>query len=106
VNRVANVAEPDAADPVLRTLRPLMPAGVKRSEAMIRDEWAERPRSPGGRSALSRQHACALDPGQRWLAVQHVLDQGGQLVAVRAGRARRAPAGAVDRPGPWFDGPQ
>jgi len=86
VNRVANVAEAGAADPVLRVLRPLMPAGVKRGEVrrggrVIR--WVE----SGRGEPVVVLDAAAAEPGPlAWAGVMPLVAAHTRVVAYdRAG---------------------
>jgi pimeloyl-ACP methyl ester carboxylesterase len=86
VNRVANVAEPGTADPVLRALRPLMPAGVKRGEVR-RDGRVIRWVESGHGEPVVVLDAAAAEPGSlAWAAVMPLVAARTRVIAYdRAG---------------------
>jgi pimeloyl-ACP methyl ester carboxylesterase len=89
---LANVAETGAADPVLRALRPLMPAGVKRGEVR-RDgrviRWAE----SGRGEPVVVLDAAAAEPGPlAWAGVMPLVAAHTRVVAYdRAGNGDSDP---------------
>jgi pimeloyl-ACP methyl ester carboxylesterase len=86
VNRVASVAEPGTADPVLRALRPLMPAGVTRGEVR-RDGRVIRWVESGRGEPVVVLDAAAAEPGSlAWAAVMPLVAARTRVVAYdRAG---------------------
>ena len=85
MTRVASVAEPDA-DPVLRALRPLMPAGVKRGEVR-RDGRVIRWVESGRGEPVVVLDAAAAEPGSlAWAGVMPLVAARTRVVAYdRAG---------------------
>ena len=86
MTRVANVAEPGTADPVLRALRPLMPAGVQRGEVR-RDGRVIRWVESGHGEPVVVLDAAAAEPGSlAWAGVMPLVAARTRVIAYdRAG---------------------
>jgi len=104
VNRVANVAEPDGDDPVLRALRALMPAGVKRGEVR-RDGRVIRWVESGRGEPVVVLDAAAAEPGSlAWAGVMPLVAARTRVIAYdRAGAGDSDPVAPLSLDGQTGD---
>jgi len=104
VNRVANVAEPDGDDPVLRALRALMPAGVKRGEVR-RDGRVIRWVESGRGEPVVVLDAAAAEPGSlAWAGVMPLVAARTRVIAYdRAGAGDSDPVAPLSLEGQTGD---